>query len=33
MFAKYTRYYEAKLGKRLNGPEEANRAFAEYTGW
>ena len=33
MFAKHKRYYEAKIGKRLNSYEEANKAFMEYTGW
>ncbi|MFC1543421.1 hypothetical protein ACFL4K_02640 [Candidatus Neomarinimicrobiota bacterium] len=33
MFAKYRRYYEAKIGKRLNSAEEANKAFSAYTGW
>ena len=32
MFAKYKRYYEAKIGKRLNSAEEANKAFSACTG-
>jgi len=33
MFAEHKNYYEAKTGKKLNSPEETDKAFSAYEGW